>query len=88
MRYECKMCRHKYSSMQKYAVRCPACKSTHVVKTDEPITHSNGGGTQSSHSWLNTQETLYISSSEPSTESPSFSSGGGDSGGGGASGDW
>ena len=66
-----------------------AASSGHRRRSDEPRTHSDGGGTTSSHSWLNTQDSIYnTSSTESTSSSDSFSSGGGDSGGGGSSGDW
>jgi uncharacterized membrane protein YgcG len=88
MKMKCSSCRKEYSVTGYVTGRCPYCRSVYVNRVhvnEEPRTHSDGGGTQSSHSWLNTPDTSYNTSSEPST---SYSSGGGDSGGGGSSGDW
>lgn len=67
----------------------PFAKTYQPRVPDEPRTHSDGGGTSSSHSWVNAVDSLYSTSSSDSTSSSeSYSSGGGDSGGGGSSGDW
>lgn len=90
----CKECKHKANSftaghcyMFKHEPKsyCAQFKrlsdgEQYRRSTDEPRTHSDGGGTSSSFSYFDAPST--------SSSSDSFSSGGGDSGGGGSSGDW